>query len=116
MAEIESKRKLRLHWPVFGLLVVIALLIGLVKFWMPAAAAHRQEAENVRLRREKASLQSEHDQLQSDKQRLASKQGLELTARRAGYLRPGDRRLVFVAGKEPPKKNAKKKEPSPGKQ
>ncbi len=99
MSERKQKQKLRVHRPVFYLILGAALLIGAVKLWGPLRTARHQEAELTRLHRERDALQREHAQLQDYKNRLASDEGLETAARQQGYVKPGDRKLVFVRGK-----------------
>ncbi len=104
MTIVANKRKLRIHLPVFLALVGVALLIAIVKLWGPTATARRQQEDLARLRSEKASLNDEHKQLEDYKRKLASDEGQESAVRRSGYVREGDRRLVFVKEKEKGKK------------
>jgi len=96
---VTSKRKLRVHLPVFLALVAVALLLAAINLWGPMATARRQQEELVRLRAEKVGQQEEGRQLRGYKRKLASDEGQESAARRSGYVREGDRRLVFVKEK-----------------
>ena len=98
------RRKLRIHLPVFVALVAVALLLAAINLWHPMAVARRQQENLARLRAERASLNDEHKQLENYKRKLASDEGQEAAARRDGYVREGDRRLVFVKEKEKGKK------------
>jgi cell division protein FtsB len=106
MAGLVAKRKLRIHLPVFLALIGAAFLLAIIKLWGPMAVARHQQEGLARLRAEKASLKDENKQLEEYKRKLASDEGKEAAARRDGYVREGDRRLVFVKEKE--KAKAKK--------
>lgn len=102
MATVEGKRRgrLRVHRPVVYAVVGLVLLLAAAKFWGPLGTARRQADELARLRREKTALEQDRAQLQHLKDQLASDDGVETAARREGYLKSGDRRIVFVKQKE----------------
>jgi cell division protein FtsB len=100
VADARPGRKLRMHRSVFLALLGLVLIMGAVKFCVPWAEARRQQEELKELRREKADLVAEQKQLTRYKRQLASDQGLESAARREGYVRPGDRRIIFVPKKK----------------
>jgi cell division protein FtsB len=100
VADARAGRKLRMHRSVFLALLGLVLIAGAVKFCVPWAAARRQQEELNELRREKAQLETEAKQLTRYKRQLASDQGLESAARREGYVRQGDRRIIFVPEKK----------------
>jgi hypothetical protein len=89
-------RGLRIGPRRFWLVVSVVALVGLVKLYGPIALARRQQDELARLRLEKANLLGEQRRLERYKWQLASDAGLEAAARREGYVREGERRLVFV--------------------
>ncbi len=92
-----------MHRSVFLALLGLVLIVGAAKFCVPWSNARRQQEELNQLRREKAQLETEQKQLTRYKRLLASDQGLESAARREGYVRQGDRRIIFVPEKEKPK-------------
>ncbi len=106
--ERRARRRLRVHTRVVVLLLGAIVLVGVIRLCHPYALARRQEEEIARLRAQKSALQAEHDQLQAYKHDLASDRGQESTLRRQGYIRPGERPLVFVKQKPP---EAKQKPP-----
>lgn len=99
----KSRRGPRVGRRLLVALVGLVLLVGLVKLYGPLAAARRKQEELTRLGLEKATLAAEQERLQSYKRHLASEAGLEGAARREGYVRDGERRLVFIprANREP---------------
>lgn len=99
MGDARPGRKLRMHRSVFLALLGLVLIIGAAKFCVPWAEARQQQEELKQLRREKAELVAEQKQLARYKRLLASDQGLESAARREGYVRQGDRRIIFVPEK-----------------
>jgi hypothetical protein len=94
------RRRLIVHPHIFLLLVGAALLVAAFRLWGPAATARRQQQDLDRLRADKVALQAENTELQDYKRKQASEEGRESAARREGYVREGDRRLVFVKEKE----------------
>jgi hypothetical protein len=68
----------------------------LIKLSRPLATIQRQHDELARLRTQKAELEVEKARLEVYQRHLATDHGIERAARREGYLRPGERRLVFV--------------------
>jgi len=109
--ERPSGRKLRIHAPVFLGILGLVLLVAAVRLWGPFSVARRQRAELARLHAQAVALQAEHAQLEQYKRRLASDQGAEAVARQGGYLKPGDRRLLFVREKQEGAKAEEAKDP-----
>jgi cell division protein FtsB len=101
VADARPGRKLRMHRSVFLALLGLVLIIGAAKLCVPWAEGRRQQEELRELRRQKAELKTEQKQLTHYKRLLASDQGLESAARREGYVRQGDRRIIFVPEKKP---------------
>jgi len=91
-----TSRRNRLNRTAFCLLLGLALIVGLIKLSGPLASIQREHDELARLRRQKAELEVEKARLEAYQSHLATDYGLERAARREGYLRPGERRLVFV--------------------
>jgi cell division protein FtsB len=100
VADARPGRKLRMHRSVFLALLGLVLIIGAAKLCVPWAEGRRQQEELRELRRQKAELKTEQKQLTHYKRLLASDQGLESAARREGYVRQGDRRIIFVPDKK----------------
>jgi len=97
MTVLGSRRHgVRVSSRVFWIAVAVVALAGMVKLYGPVAAARRQQDELSRLRLEKVTLLEEQEGLNAHKRQLACDAGLEATARREGYVRNGERRLVFV--------------------
>ncbi len=92
-------RKLRVHRHIVYAVVGTVLVVGVVKFWGPLHTARLQSRELARLQHQKEALQEEQALLAEQKNRLASDEGVEAAARREGYVKPGDRRIVFVKDK-----------------
>ncbi len=91
---------MRVNPPVFLALLGLVLVITLIRLWGPVARARHLEAENARLRAEIAATKAEHAPLEEEKRQLASDEGAESVVRQRGYVKPGERRLVFVPGKD----------------
>ncbi len=89
------RRKLRLNRNAFLALLAAILAVGLAKLSGPLAALDRQQEELARLQQRKQTLLAERRSLETEKRRLATEEGQEWAARRRGYLRSGERRLVF---------------------
>jgi len=94
LSSLRRRRRVdrRLYWTV----LVLVMVIGAVKLCGPLATNHRQQGELAALRSEKAALAAEHRRLQKHKVRLASNVGMEAAVRAEGYVREGERRLVFI--------------------
>ncbi len=102
----KSRRSRRLNWSLFYLLLAAVLAVTLVKISRPLRVIAGQHRELARLQAEKARLTAEMARLEEYQRSLATDRGLERAARREGYVRPGERRLVFV----PERPDAKKDE------
>jgi cell division protein FtsB len=89
-------RRIKLRVPVFLVLVALVLGLGLIRLSPPLAALRTQRERLAQLRSERAALIADRTQLRREKERLATEAGREAAARRRGYLRPGERRLMFV--------------------
>jgi len=89
-------RGLRLDRRAFWLAVAVLVAVGLVKLYGPLATARRQQDDLAALHLRKAGLAAEQKRLEEYKRQLASDAGLENAARREGYVRDGERRLVFI--------------------
>jgi hypothetical protein len=104
----RRRRGLRVEYRVLRAAVLLVLLLGATKLWGPLATDRRQQDELTKLHLEKATLLAEHNRLQEYKRKLASDTGFEAAARRLGYLRDGERRLVFI-----PRSEQKPSSPAP---
>ena len=93
----RSQQRRAVSHRLFLLLVGLTLAVGAIKMAAPLAATRRQGEELGRLRREKAEVQARHESLLREQRWIASDPGLEMMARRSGYLRAGERRIVFVS-------------------
>lgn len=80
---------------VFFALLAAVLALGIAKVSGPLAAVGRQQEELSKLRERKQALAAERGLLEAEKGRLATEKGQEWAARRRGYVRAGERRLVF---------------------
>jgi cell division protein FtsB len=109
--EQGRRRRLRVHSSVFLIVVAGVLCLAAIRMWGPIATERRQQRELVKLRTEKAALQTEHKRLEESRRNLASEEGLEAAARARGYVKEGDRLLKFVPGKEDGKPPAAAAEP-----
>jgi len=96
----RRRRGRRVSLPAFYLLVSLVLLAAVVKLSQPVGAIRRQQEQLSQLRVEKARLVAEKARLEGYQHELATDRGVERAARREGYVRPGDRRLVFVPEKQ----------------
>jgi cell division protein FtsB len=96
----NGRQRVRLNRTVFLLLVGTAAAVGVAKLSGPLKTVWHQQQDLARLREERAALATEWTRLQALKRHLASDEGQEQAARRAGYVRPGERRLVFVRDPE----------------
>ena len=91
-------RRLRLSLVVFLSLIGLMLILAAIKLAGPYATARRQEQELAQLRAQKRALIAERRGLREFQGKLATDAGQEMAARRQGYVRPGERRIVFVRG------------------
>ena len=78
-----------------------------IRLWGPLSQARRQLEVLARLHAEKAALESEHGRLEKYKRQLASDKGAEAVVRQEGYVKTGERRLVFVQGPSKTSKSSK---------
>jgi len=100
LAGQTRRRGRRISFSAFYLLASLVLLGAVVKLSQPLGTIRRQQEQLSRLRLEKARLVAERVRLEGYQHGLATERGLERAARREGYIRPGDRRLVFVPEKQ----------------
>jgi len=84
-----------LNRSVFLALLAAVLVMGIAKLSGPLATVRQQQDDLARLRQRKQALLAERRLLEAEKRRLATEEGQEWAARRRGYVRPGERRLVF---------------------
>jgi len=91
---------LRVDQRAFLVALGVVALFGVFKLYGPVATSRRQQDELTRLHIEQAALVTEQGRLKAYKQKLASDAGFEAAARRLGYVREGERRLVFVPQRE----------------
>jgi len=87
--------RLRLNRGVFVCLIGAMLALGIVKLYPPLATVRDQQERLARLRQRRQVLLAELRVLEAEQRHLATEQGQEWAARRRGYVRPGERRLVF---------------------
>lgn len=87
--------KTRAFWGAVG----IVLAIGLLKLYGPFSVIRGQSVRTAQLRATRASLLTEGSSLEGERIFLATEAGREAAARRMGYLRRGERRVVFVPAK-----------------
>jgi len=92
----RSQQRRTVNRRLFLLLVGLTLVIGAVKVARPVGAICRQGEELGQLRSEKAELEAQQASLVREQRWIASDAGQEMIARRSGYLRAGERRIVFV--------------------
>jgi hypothetical protein len=105
-------RALRVNRTALLLAIAVVLVVGGAKLAQPLGAARRQQDDLAVLRREKANLEAEQSRLLRYQRELATDRGLERAARREGYLRKGERRLVFTREATPPATRAAGKPPA----
>jgi hypothetical protein len=96
-----ERRCVKLRGSVVLLLALVVLGFGLVKLSGPVNMLRGQGERLAQLRSKRNSFVAERGQLRGLKRRQATEAGREATARRRGYLRRGERRLVFVHPEEP---------------
>jgi hypothetical protein len=92
----RRRRHRRLSVPGFLLLLGLVLVAGMVKLAGPFSAVRREEQNLARLRVEQREQAAEQARLLEYKNHLATDAGMEAAARREGYVRAGERRIVFV--------------------
>jgi len=89
----RAVRRGRLLWTLLGLVV---MGWGAAKFAPPYLLAHAQAQELAELGTQVQGLREESAQLQLRARELAPPEGLQLEARRQGWVAKGERRLVFL--------------------
>ncbi|MBN1459315.1 MAG: hypothetical protein JXA57_07250 [Armatimonadetes bacterium] len=94
-----TKRRRRIKYTVFLGLAGIILVLGLVQLARPLLHLRTNGDRLAQLRLTKAALEADEATLSEQKAFLATGTGQEITARRQGYIRPGERRLVFCEEK-----------------
>jgi len=97
----RRRSSVRLRGTVFLAFVLLVLAIGLVKLSRPLDTLRSQEERLTSLRLKKSALLDERRRLEDYKRYLATETGQEAAARRQGYLRRGERRVVFVRAESP---------------
>jgi hypothetical protein len=85
----------RLRGSIFFCLIALVLAIGLAKLFGPLGTIRALSDRMAQLEMKKAALVFEQGQLDEYKQYAATEDGREAAARRLGYVRPGERRIVF---------------------
>ncbi len=98
----RGRRTLRLNRAVFLALAAAILTVGLVNLSGPLSARRSQERDLAELRQRRQALLEQRDLLGAEKRRGATESGQEWAARRRGYVRQGERRLVFSPEGETP--------------
>ena len=91
----RGRRTLRLNRAVFLALAAAILTIGLASLSAPLSTRRSQEQDLEGLRQRRQALLEQRDLLEAEKSRVATENGQEWAARRRGYVRQGERRLVF---------------------
>jgi cell division protein FtsB len=95
------KRGRRIHGRVVVIAAALIVGAGALRISGPIGALRAQRAELARLHLEKSALALEKARLEEYKRRLASEAGREEAAREQGYVRDGERRLIFVPQRAP---------------
>jgi cell division protein FtsB len=98
----RGRRTLRLNRAVFLALAAAVLTIGLASLSAPLSTLRSQQQDLAGLRQRRRALLEQRDLLEAEKRRLATENGQEWAARRRGYVRHGERRLVFSPEAESP--------------
>lgn len=88
-------RRRRIRRSVFFGLGGLVLVLGLAHLARPVLQVRTHGDRLAQLRLTKAALEADRAALGEQKAFLATGTGQEITARRQGYLRPGERRLIF---------------------
>ncbi len=91
----RGRRGVRLNRGVFLALVLAVLGVGVAKLSGPLGTIREQQEQMARLGQMKQALLVQRGALMEEKRRLATDEGQEWAARRRGYIRQGERRLVF---------------------
>jgi cell division protein FtsB len=91
----RGRRPLRLNRAVFLALAAAILTIGLANLSGPLTTRRSQERDLEGLRQRRQALLEQRELLEAEKRHLATENGQEWAARRRGYVRQGERRLVF---------------------
>ena len=91
----RGRRALRLNRAVFLALAAAVLTIGLASLSGPLSTLRSQEQDLAGLRQRRQALLEQRDLLEAERRRLATESGQEWAARRRGYVRQGERRLLF---------------------
>ncbi len=89
------------------------LAFGLVWLYRPLHTIREQSLRMAQLRAAKSALAAQESSIESEKRFLATEAGQEEAIRQRGYLRPGERRLVFVPETAPRPKSVKPNSSSP---
>ena len=105
----RPRMRLRVFWALAGAVSVL----GLVELYGPLTTMREQSMRTAQLRAAKTALIAQQSDLESQKQFLATEAGQESAARQMGYLRPGERQLVFVPESARKTTSAKPTQPSP---
>ncbi len=98
-----SPNKQRVKSGVFFGLVGVALLVGAARLWGPLSEIRQQGDRIAQLNLKKDALLAEQTDLERYKQRLSTEEGRQAAARRQGYVKKGERRIVFFREKKPVK-------------
>ena len=93
----------------FFCLLALVLAIGLAKLFGPLGTIRAQSDRMAQLEMKKAELVFEQGELEAYKQQAATEKGREAAARRLGYVRAGERRIMF--SREKAGENAEVEEP-----
>jgi len=99
-AEATTRKRRRIKRSMFLGLAGFVLVFGLVHLARPLLQIRANGDRLAQVRLTKATLEADRDALAEQKAFLATGTGREIAARRQGYVRPGERRLVFCE-KEP---------------
>ena len=92
----SRRRPRRLNRSLFVSLIVLVIFVGFAKLSRPLAALRHQQQALARLNLNKTALLRDNASLHRHQRHLATEAGQEQAAREKGYLRAGDRRLVFT--------------------
>ncbi len=104
----------RIRAKVFAGLCALVVALGLAKLYGPLATIRKQSDRLAELGVKKAELFSEQTELERYKRQAATEAGQETAARRQGYLRPGERRIVFFRERARQEKGEQEEGGSPG--
>jgi cell division protein FtsB len=92
----SALRRRRLKLKVVLALAGLVLTVGAWQLAPPLVTICDQCDRLAGLDTQKAALLAQRSALEADRTELATQLGQEAAARRQGYVRPGERRLVFV--------------------